>query len=343
MQTVDLAPKKEKDSIGANDTEAPNDSITPAEQTTLTFPAQEWKDGVYAKIVDKVGTREYWDDWSKDIATIAGRHITMIRHLLDEAAPESELRTVFAQFVEGLQQTLNPAIDEDQAIEMLAQHLITQPVFDAMFAGHRFTELNPISLAMQNVVDHLNANAAFEKERESLSAFYESVQRRVKDLDNAAAKQHVIKDLYDKFFQNAFPRIAERLGIVFTPVPVVDYILRSADVALRESFGKSLSDEGVSIIEPFVGTGTFITRLLQLGLIRPEDLERKYTRELFANEIVLLSYYIAAINIETVYGEVAKEHGLGSEYVPFNGMVLTDTFQLSESSHHLEPAGVPRQ
>lgn len=335
VQTVDLAPKKEKDSIGANDTEAPEDSITPGEQTTLTFPAQEWKDGVYAKIVDKVGTREYWDDWSKDIATIAGRHITMIRHLLDEASPESELRTVFAQFVEGLQQTLNPAIDEDQAIEMLAQHLITQPVFDAMFAGHRFTELNPISLAMQNVVDHLNANAAFEKERESLSAFYESVQRRVKNLDNAAAKQHVIKDLYDKFFQNAFPRIAERLGIVFTPVPVVDYILRSADVALRESFGKSLSDEGVSIIEPFVGTGTFITRLLQLGLIRPEDLERKYTRELFANEIVLLSYYIAAINIEMVYGEVAKEHGLGAEYVPFNGMVLTDTFQLSESSHHL--------
>ena len=335
VQTVDLAPKKEKDSIGANDTEAPEDSITPGEQTTLTFPAQEWKDGVYAKIVDKVGTREYWDDWSKDIATIAGRHITMIRHLLDEASPESELRTIFAQFVEGLQQTLNPAIDEDQAIEMLAQHLITKPVFDAMFAGHRFTELNPISLAMQNVVDHLNANAAFEKERESLSAFYESVQRRVKNLDNAAAKQHVIKDLYDKFFQNAFPRIAERLGIVFTPVPVVDYILRSADVALRESFGKSLSDEGVSIIEPFVGTGTFITRLLQLGLIRPEDLERKYTRELFANELVLLSYYIAAINIETVYGEVAKEHGLGSEYVPFNGMVLTDTFQLSESSHHL--------
>ena len=335
VQTVDLAPKKEKDSIGANDTEAPEDSITPAEQTTLTFPAQEWKDGVYAKIVDKVGTREYWDDWSKDIATIAGRHITMIRHLLDEASPESELRTIFAQFVEGLQQTLNPAIDEDQAIEMLAQHLITKPVFDAMFAGHRFTELNPISLAMQNVVDHLNANAAFEKERESLSAFYESVQRRVKDLDNAAAKQHVIKDLYDKFFQNAFPRIAERLGIVFTPVPVVDYILRSADVALRESFGKSLSDEGVSIIEPFVGTGTFITRLLQLGLIRPEDLERKYTRELFANELVLLSYYIAAINIETVYGEVAKEYGLGAEYVPFNGMVLTDTFQLSESSHHL--------
>lgn len=335
VQTVDLTPKKEKDSIGANDTEAPEDSITPGVQTTLTFPAQKWKEGVYAKIVDKVGTREYWDDWSKDIATIAGRHITMIRHLLDEASPESELRTVFAQFVEGLRQTLNPTIDEEQAIEMLAQHLITKPVFDAMFAGHRFTELNPISLAMQNVVDHLNANAAFEKERESLSAFYESVQRRVKGLDNAAAKQHVIKDLYDKFFQNAFPRIAERLGIVFTPVRVVDYILRSADVALRESFGKSLSDEGVSIIEPFVGTGTFITRLLQMGLIRPEDLERKYTRELFANEIVLLSYYIAAINIETVYGEVAKEHGLGTEYVPFNGMVLTDTFQLSESSHHL--------
>lgn len=337
VETVDLNPSKGSGSdIGSSGGDDPDTSTSPGygTQGLLSFPADEWKDGVYAKIVDKVGTREYWEDWSNDIASIATKHINLINTLLDNADPE--LERVFNEFVEGLQAMLNPAIDHAQAIEMLAQHLITKPVFDAMFAGHKFTEENPISMAMQEVISHLDANAAFERERKSLDAFYESVQRRVRDVDNAGAKQNIIKDLYDKFFQNAFPRVANRLGIVFTPVPVVDYILRSADEALFDAFGKRLTDEGVSIIEPFVGTGTFITRLLQLGLIRPEDLERKYKRELFANEIVLLSYYIAAINIETVYAETAQAAGLEVVYEPFEGMVLTDTFQLSESAVQLD-------
>lgn len=336
VETVDLNPSKGSGTdIGSPGGDEPETSTSPGKGTQglLSFPAEEWKDGVYAKIVDKVGTREYWEDWSNDIASIATKHINLINTLLNDADPE--LERVFTEFVEGLQAMLNPAIDRNQAIEMLAQHLITKPVFDAMFAGHKFTEENPISMAMQEVISHLDANAAFERERKSLDAFYESVQRRVRDVDNAGAKQHIIKDLYDKFFQNAFPRVADRLGIVFTPVPVVDYILRSADEALFDAFGKRLTDEGVSIIEPFVGTGTFITRLLQLGLIRPEDLERKYKRELFANEIVLLSYYIAAINIETVYAETAQAAGLQVGYEPFEGMVLTDTFQLSESAGQL--------
>lgn len=309
-----------------------------ATQPTLEFPVEEWKDSVYAKIVDKCGNRMYWADWSKDIADIANKHITLIKHLLQES--DTSHRAAFDEFILGLQQNLNPEIDEEQGIEMLAQHLVTKPVFDAMFKESNFTEHNPVSVAMQKILEQLDDNSAFENERTGLEKFYESVRARVKNIDNADAKQQIILELYDNFFRNAFPRVADRLGIVFTPVPVVDYILRSADAALRLEFGKSLSDEGVSILEPFVGTGTFVTRLLQSGLIRPKDLHRKYTQELFANEIVLLSYYIAAINIETVYAEQAKKLGVESgEYVPFDGIALTDTFQLNEDDGKMESNG----
>jgi predicted helicase len=339
VDTVDLAPrKKARTNVGGNAGGGDHsgggtgdDGNTDPEyiQPELQFPVGEWKDSVYAKIVDKCGNRMYWEDWSNDIADIANKHIALINNLLAGANPEH--RQAFDDFIQGLQENLNPEIDQAQAVEMLAQHLVTKPVFDAMFTDSNFTEHNPVSLAMQNILNQLDDHSAFEKERAGLEKFYDSVRARVKSIDNAAAKQKIILELYDNFFRNAFPRVADRLGIVFTPVPVVDYILRSADAALRLEFGKSLSNEGVSILEPFVGTGTFVTRLLQSGLIKPEDLRRKYTQELFANEIVLLSYYIAAINIETVFAEESQKHGLDHGYVPFDGIALTDTFQLNET------------
>ena len=352
VDKIDLTVKKKpKTNVGGNagsgsgtdggegETESGSGSSSPTGvQGTLEFPVEEWKDSVYAKIVDKCGNRMYWADWSKDIADIANKHITLIKQLLQES--DSDHRAAFDEFILGLQQNLNPEIDEEQGIEMLAQHLVTKPVFDAMFKDSNFTEHNPVSVAMQKILEQLDSNSAFENERTGLEKFYESVRARVKNIDNADAKQQIILELYDNFFRNAFPRVADRLGIVFTPVPVVDYILRSADAALRLEFGKSLSDAGVSILEPFVGTGTFVTRLLQSGLIKPEDLHRKYTQELFANEIVLLSYYIAAINIETVYAEQAKKLGVESgEYVPFDGIALTDTFQLNEDDGKLDSNG----
>ena len=347
VDTVDLVPKKKastnvgKNSRGgesAGSESGDDEEGSPVyEQAELQFPVGEWKDAVYAKIVDKCGNRMYWEDWSKDIAEIANKHIALINNLLAGANPEH--RQAFDDFIQGLQENLNPEIDQAQAVEMLAQHLVTKPVFDAMFKDSNFTEHNPVSLAMQNILNQLDENSAFEKERAGLEKFYDSVRARVKSIDNAAAKQKIILELYDNFFRNAFPRVADRLGIVFTPVPVVDYILRSADAALRLEFGKSLSDEGVSILEPFVGTGTFVTRLLQTGLIKSKDLHRKYTQELFANEIVLLSYYIAAINIETVFAEESARHGLDHGYVPFDGIALTDTFQLNESDGAFESGG----
>ncbi|WP_406636926.1 DEAD/DEAH box helicase [Pseudarthrobacter quantipunctorum] len=333
IETVDLMPRK-KPLLDPRPMPADEPGNPVYEQPTLQFPVADWKDAVYAKIVDKCGNRMYWEDWSKDIAAIANKHIALINNLLEQA--DTGHRKAFDDFIEGLQENLNPDIDQAQAVEMLAQHLVTKPVFDAMFKDSNFTEHNPVSLAMQNILDQLDDHSAFEKERASLEKFYDSVRARVKSIDNAAAKQKIILELYDNFFRNAFPRVADRLGIVFTPVPVVDYILRSADAALRLEFGKSLSDEGVSILEPFVGTGTFVTRLLQSGLIKPHDLHRKYTQELFANEIVLLSYYIAAINIETVFAEESAKHGLGHGYLPFDGIALTDTFQLNESDGQIE-------
>ena len=207
---------------------------------------------------------------------------------------------------------------------MLAQHLITKPVFDALFEGYSFAQHNPMSQAMQGVLDVLQEHH-LDKEADTLQAFYDSVKMRAEGIDNAAGKQKIVVELYDKFFRNAFPKMTERLGIVYTPVEVVDFIIHSVDHMLQTEFGQTLGSKGVHIIDPFTGTGTFITRLLQSGLITPEQLPYKYQNEIHANEIVLLAYYIAAINIEAVYHSI-----VGGDYQPFEGICLTDTFQMYE-------------
>ncbi|MFE6735218.1 type ISP restriction/modification enzyme [Microbacterium sp. NPDC057650] len=298
----------------------------------LTSTADAWKDSVYAKLVAKVGDRMYWDDWAGDIAEIAQRFIALIAAHVN--APEND-RSPFENFVNALRATVNPDVSEAEAIELLAQHLITKPVFEAMFPEESFTQDNPVSTAMEHVLETFHENTAFAREREPLDAFYSRVTGRIRGLDTVSAKQQMLVTLYDKFFTKAFPLLADRMGIVFTPVEVVDYILRSADAVYFQHFGRHLSDEGVNILEPFAGTGTFLTRLMQTGLIKPEDLTRKYTQELFANEIVLLSYYIAAVNIESVYRELCAEHGFEPAEGGFAGISLTDTFAMDERDSQL--------
>lgn len=305
-----------------------------AHQYSFNFPhIEEWRDAIYAKIVLKCGDRRYWEQWAADIAEIAERHITRIKALLDGA--NKSHKKAFNDFLSGLRDNLNPQISQEDAIEMLAQHLITKPVFDALFEGYAFTEKNPVSVAMQQMLDVLQEQA-IGKEAETLEKFYTSVRTRVKGIDNAKARQEVIRELYEKFFKTAFKAMADRLGIVYTPVQIVDFIIHSADLALRREFGVGLSDKGVHVIDPFTGTGTFMVRLLQSGLIKPKDLPHKYKYELHANELVLLAYYIAAINIEEAF------HGLtDGEYLPFEGIVLTDTFQMTEGKGTLNEIMFP--
>ena len=308
---------------------------TVAYQTELELDWEAVEGAIYGKIVQKVGDRRYLEDWSKDVADIARRHIQGIEFTLEQN-PDSKY--AFEKFLQSLQHNINESIDQRQAIEMLAQHLITLPIFDALFGEYSFVKNNPVSSAMEQIVEELS-QFGFEKEQKELQPFYDSVRLRAEGIDNAQAKQKIIITLYDKFFSTGFKSTTERLGIVFTPVEVVDFIVKSVDVVLRKHFSKTLASENVHILDPFTGTGTFITRtlhylksLMDSGEITFDDILRKYTQELHANEIVLLSYYIAAINIEAVFDEINGDE----PYTPFEGIVLTDTFESTETEDTLD-------
>ena len=309
---------------------------TPVEiQTELELDWEAVEGAIYGKIVQKVGDRRYLEDWSKDVADIARRHIQGINIILEQ---NSESKKSFDKFLHSLQHNINESIDKNQAIEMLSQHLITLPIFDTLFGEYSFIKNNPVSSAMEKIIDELS-KFGFEKEQKELEPFYDSVRLRAEGIDNAQAKQKIIITLYDKFFSTGFKSTTERLGIVFTPVEVVDFIVKSVDVVLRKHFGKTLASENVHILDPFTGTGIFITRtlnylneLMDKGEITYADILRKYTQELHANEIVLLSYYISAINIEAVFDELNGEN----PYHPFEGIVLTDTFESTEIEDTLD-------
>lgn len=326
-----------KQDLDRNDTDhsrttsAYESSELTAQQIAL-FSLEQWQEAIYTKLVDKVGTRTYWEDWADDVAVIAENQITRINKLLENASPK--LQREFDRFVEGLRNNLNDGITGDDAISMLSQHLITAPVFNALFEDHNFIEHNPVAQVMERMVQVLS-DANLESETASLDKFYESVRIRASEVTSASGKQQVIKDLYERFFRKAFKKQAEALGIVYTPVEIVDFILRAADDVSREHFGKGLTDEGVTILDPFAGTSTFTVRLLQSGLIKPEDMARKYASELFATEIMLLAYYVSAVNIETTYNALRAEQARITgepepEYEPFTGIALADTFQIHE-------------
>ena len=294
-----------------------------ARQLELRFG--ELQDGMYAKLVEKCGDRLYWENWAKEIGLIAHKFIERISKLIQSGVHKK----AFNEYLKGLQRDLNPSVDAAQAIEMLAQHIITRPVFDALFSDYQFVHNNAVSRSMQRMIDLLQEQA-FEKDTEVLEKFYQSVRTNVGGIDNLEGKQTVIKNLYEKFFKGAFPLTVEKLGIVYTPVECVDFIIRSVDDILKSEFDTSLTEPNVHILDPFVGTGTFITRLLQSGLIRKEDMERKYLNEIHCNEIVLLAYYIADVNIESVFHDITHRE----TYLPYSGICLTDTFQLAEKKHN---------
>ena len=307
--------------IGSKDRSRP--IPTADEQPKLEFEIGEIEIAIYAKVVQKCGNRSHWEDWANDIAKIANTHITRIKTIISNKENDKEIKA-FTEFADELRDDLNDSISNEEVVEMLAQHLITKPVFDSLFSTYKFAKQNPVSQAMDKVLSILEKHN-IDKEADTLNRFYDSVKLRSEGIDNAQGKQKIIIELYDKFFRNAFPKMTERLGIVYTPVEAVDFIIHSVNELLQQEFGQTLGSDNVHIIDPFTGTGTFITRLMQSGLLTKEELIQKYKGQIHANEIVLLAYYIAAINIEAVYHSI-----VGGEYIPFEGICLTDTFQLFE-------------
>ena len=284
---------------------------------------ENWRQAVYVRIVRKCGDREYWDKWVTDLATVAKGHSDSLQATLKIPGAKK----AFNAFADDLRRTINPSISDDDALEMLAQHIVSKRVFDELFT--EFSSGNPISIALQRIISTLNSYG-FKADDSSLEKFYDHVHEAVKEAKTDTAKQELIRRIYDHFFRVAFKKTAQKLGIVYTPVEIVDFILRSSAWAVRkllgiDGFNGGLSSGDVQILDPFSGTGTFTVRLIQSGIIPRGFLTRKYNNgQIYANEILLLPYYISAVNIEAAFSQLND-----GEYTSFPGIVLTDTFNLN--------------
>ena len=236
-------------------------------QGIIDFDLSELRTAIIALIVKRCGERRYWERWADSVTDIARRHDERIRALDRGSQTDCVGRTV--RRVRRLRSAtnLNDSIRRDDAAAMLSQHMITRPVFDALFGGQEFTATQPCLASHATAWSMSLEGFGLEAETAELAGFYDSVRRRVEGIDNAEGKQRVVVELYERFFKVAYPKVAESLGIVYTPVEIVDFIIRSVQALLRREFDASLSDEGVHVLDPFVGTGTFITRLLQSGYI----------------------------------------------------------------------------
>ena len=295
----------------------------------LQYSIEEIEEKIYAKIVEKCGDRVYEEKWAKEIEEACKTISTRIKSLLKQ---KSEIKKEFQNYYEGLKSSINQDITEEEAVSMLSEHLITRPAFDKIFEDYKFSENNPVSKTMKKVLDKLDAYN-FRNELKDLQKFYEGISKRLDGIDNSESRQKVIKELYENFIKTAFPKTAEKLGVAYTPIEVVDFIIKSADEILRKEFNKGLTDKGVHVIDPFVGTGTFINRMIQMNpIIKKEDLTRKFKEELHANEILLLPYYVASINIEEAY-----HSRMGGRYKQFPGITLTDTFNMYEQKDNVLP------
>ncbi len=307
------------------DTDQP-DAVLPPDRFTITFPSnEELKQNELlfsSHLVKHCGNRLYWEDWSKNIGDVTNNIALKIKNQVESDEKTSK---AFERFLKEFRKLLNPSISETEGINMLSEHIVTLPVLKAIFNENNLVDENPVTQIMEAMVRKLKG---IESEIDSLKPFYDSVKKTVEGVTSSEGRQEIIRKLFEKFFQYALPASAEKFGIVYTPVEIVDFVINSVTEILQKEFGESITKPGIKILDPFTGTGTFIVRLLDklkdLG-ITGDDLKSKYQNDIWCNEIMLLAYYIALVNIEDTYGRL-NEQG----FLPFDHAVLTDTFQMAE-------------
>ncbi len=233
----------------------------------------------------------------------------------------------FAHFHQQCQASINPNLSVDAVEEMLIQHLLTERIFRTVFNNSDFTRRNIIARDIENVIDVLTERTLNRSEfLRPLNPFYVAIEKTASTITDFSQKQGFLNTVYEQFFQGFSIKTADTHGIVYTPQPIVDFMVKSVEHLLQTEFNRSLSDTGVHIIDPFVGTGNFIVRLMQE--LDPISLERKYTAvppELQCNEVMLLPYYIASLNIEQQF------YTATNQYAPFEGLCLVDTFEVAEA------------
>ena len=299
--------------------------IKSKEQLFFGFRLYEWTNAIIPRFVENCGDRMYWTKWVNNISQITESIMTLIREYIKS---DDSFKKVFDAYYAGLKVNINNLITEDQAIQTLAQHIITKPVFDALFKNYEFSKQNAISLSMDAIVGELQKRG-IATETKILENFYKDVAARADNINTLEGRQNIMETLYNEFFQGAFKKESEQAGIVYTPPEVVDFINKSVDDLLREKFGVGITDNNVHVLDPFTGTGRFIVRLLASDLIADKDLERKYNHEIHVNEKLLLPYYIANVNIEQTY-----HARVGGNFVPFKNGILCDTFNITEKDEN---------
>jgi predicted helicase len=268
---------------------------------------------------------EIVDQFKERIPESARKVIGMIE---EEKKPgvNSRFKAAFQTFAELCRQSINPNLADPAIEEMLVQHLLTARLFASVFDNPDFVRRNVIAAEIEKVIDALTARS-FNKSDffKPLDHFYVALENKAKSITDWSQKQSFINVVYEKFFQGFSVKVADTHGIVYTPQPIVDFMVRSVQHILKTEFGRSLADEGVHILDPFVGTGNFILRIMkEIAATSKSKLPMKYASELHCNEVMLLPYYIASMNIEHEYFSQTKE------YKPFDGICLVDTFELAE-------------
>jgi predicted helicase len=230
----------------------------------------------------------------------------------------------FDDFYALCRQAINPNLSEEAVERMLVQHLLTERIFRKIFDNPDFTRRNVVAAEIEKVINELTKRA-FNRDEflGNLDRFYKAIEQSAENATSFSEKQAFLNKVYERFFQGYSPKEADTHGIVYTPQPIVNFMVRSVEEILQKEFGRSLGDKGVHILDPFVGTGNFIVRIMQE--IKATDLQYKYENELHCNEVMLLPYYIASMNIEHAYFDRTDE------YKPFPGICLVDTFELAEA------------
>lgn len=281
----------------------------------LDMPVDKMIRGISTKLVEKVGDIDYYDKYGKKLGETT--HIIEAR-IKNKIAADKSIKREIQKFHEGLRVMINDSVTEESAIQAISQHMVMFRVFDALFSG-QFTSHNPISVAFNGIISKIG----LEGELDELEGFYADVKKEAALVDTPAKRQNFIKKIYGNFFESADKKGTEQHGIVYTPIEIVDFIINSIQHILKKEFYMSFNDRQVKVLEPFAGTGSFLVRLLESDHIKT-NLYEKYKHDLFANELILLAYYIATINIETAYSNIRKS----GKYVPFDGISYTDTLQI---------------
>ena len=269
---------------------------------------------------DYVEWEQAVEEFKNIVPELASGLVELIRK---ERQSNTNFIRAFTDFTDKCRQAINPNLSEQAVEEMLIQHLLTERIFRRVFNNPDFTRRNVIASEIEKVIDSLTSQS-FSRDDflKNLDRFYVAIERRADTIDDFSQKQDFLNTVYERFFQGFSVKVADTHGIVYTPQPIVDFMVKSVEEILQQEFGKSLSDEGVHILDPFVGTGNFIVRIMQE--IRKTSLQYKYRHELHCNEVMLLPYYIASMNIEHEYFE------LTGNYQPFESICLVDTFDMAK-------------